>query len=201
MGSRYLYMVIASPPLGVVMVNVQFDAGSPETGAALAPPRWLVLLLGIIAVIFGVLFFIYPIPTLDLLITLLGFYWLFNGIVVLISLFTDKTGRGWKLLVSILGIVAGILVLAYPFYSAILIPTVFALIIGVEGLIIGAVYMVQGFSGAGWGTGILGILSIIFGLILIANPLVAAVGLVLLLAGLAVIGGIAAVILALQMPG
>jgi uncharacterized membrane protein HdeD (DUF308 family) len=194
-------MVIASPPLGVVMVNVQFDAGSPETGAALAPPRWLVLLLGIIAVIFGVLFFIYPIPTLDLLITLLGFYWLFNGIVVLISLFTDKTGRGWKLLVSILGIVAGILVLAYPFYSAILIPTVFALIIGVEGLIIGAVYMVQGFSGAGWGTGILGILSIIFGLILIANPLVAAVGLVLLLAGLAVIGGIAAVILALRMPG
>jgi len=183
------------------MVNEQFGAGSPETGAALAPSRWLVLLLGIIAVLFGVLFFIYPIPTLEFLILLLGFYWLFNGIVVFISLFTDKTGRGWKLLVSILGIVAGILVLAYPLYSAILIPTVFAIIIGVEGLIIGAVYLVQGFSGAGWGTGILGILSIIFGLILIANPLVAAVGLVLFLAGLAIVGGIAAIILALLMPG
>ncbi|MCK9344359.1 MAG: DUF308 domain-containing protein, partial [Massilibacteroides sp.] len=84
---------------------------------------------------------------------------------------------------------------------AILSPTVFAIIIGVEGLIIGAVYMVQGFSGAGWGTGILGILSIIFGLILIANPLVAAVGLVLLLAGLAIIGGVAAVIFAFGMKG
>ena len=201
MGSRYLYMVIASPPLGVVMVNVQFDAGSPETGAALAPPRWLVLLLGIIAVIFGVLFFIYPIPTLDLLITLLGFYWLFNGIVVLISLFSDKTGWGWKLLVGILGILAGILVLAYPFYSAILIPTIYAIIIGVEGLIIGAIYLVQGFSGEGWGAAILGILSIIFGLILIADPLIGAVALVLLLAGLAIVGGIAAVILAVRMPG
>jgi len=183
------------------MVNTQFGAGTYESGAALAPSRWLVLLLGIIAVIFGVLFFIYPIPTLEFLVILLGLYWLFNGIVALISLFTDKTGRGWKLLVGILGILAGVLVLAYPLYSAILIPTVFAIIIGVEGLIIGAVYMVQGFSGAGWGTGILGILSIIFGLVLIANPLVAALGLVLLLAGLAIVGGIAAIVVSFRLPG
>jgi uncharacterized membrane protein HdeD (DUF308 family) len=171
----------------------------PWVGTITAPPRWLVLLLGIIAILFGALFFVYPVGTLTLLIALLGFYWLFNGIVVLISLFTDKTGWGWKLLVSILGILAGILVLAYPFYSAVLIPTIFAIIIGVEGLIIGAIYLVQGISGSGWGTGILGILSIIFGLILISNPFVAAVGLVLFLAVLAVIGGIAAIILAFRM--
>jgi len=183
------------------MVNAQFGAGSPGTGAVVAPPRWLVMLLGIIAILFGVLFFVYPIQTLTLLATFLGIYWMINGIVVLITLFSDTSGRGWKLLVGILGILAGILVLTYPFYSALLIPTLFAIIIGVEGLIIGAVYTVQGFSGAGWGTGILGILSIIFGLILIANPLVAAAALVLLLAGLAIIGGIAAVILAFSMPG
>ncbi|MDD3858297.1 MAG: hypothetical protein PHP43_09660 [Methanoculleus sp.] len=40
-----------------------------------------------------------------------------------------------------------------------------------------------------------------FGLILIVNPFVAAVGLVLLLAGLAIIGGIAAIIFAIRMPG
>jgi len=105
------------------------------------------------------------------------------------------------LLVGILGILAGVLVLAYPLYSAILIPTVFALIIGVGGLIIGAIYMVQGFSGAGWGVGILGILSIIFGLVLIANPLIAALGLVLLLAGLAIVGGIAAIVVSFRLPG
>ncbi|SCL76552.1 acid-resistance membrane protein [Methanoculleus chikugoensis] len=183
------------------MANTLFGAGTYESGAALAPSRRLVLLLGVIAIIFGVLFFIYPIPTLEILVMFLGLYWLFNGIVAFIGLVTDKTGRGWKLLVGILGVLAGVLVLAYPLYSAILIPTVFAVIIGVEGLIIGAVYMVQGFSGASWGTGILGILSIIFGLVLIANPLVAAVGLVLLLAGLAIVGGIAAIVVSFRLPG
>ncbi|MDV2482773.1 hypothetical protein F8E02_12375 [Methanoculleus sp. Wushi-C6] len=183
------------------MVDTQFGAGTYESGAAMAPSRWLVLLLGVIAVIFGVLFFIYPVQTLTLLVTFLGLYWFFNGIVALIGLFTDSTGRGWKLLVGILGVLAGILVLTYPLYSAVLIPTVLAIIIGVEGLIIGAVYMVQGFSGSGWGTGILGILSIIFGLVLIANPLVAAVGLVLLLAGLAIVGGIAAIVVSFRLPG
>lgn len=183
------------------MVNTLSGAGSVESGTAMAPSRWPVLLLGILAVLFGVLFFIYPIPTLTLLVTFLGFYWLFNGIVAFIDLFRDKTGRGWKLLVAILGILAGVLVLAYPLYSAVLIPSILAIIIGVEGLIIGAVYTVQGFSGAGWGTGILGILSIIFGLVLIANPLVAAVGLVLLLAGLAIVGGIAAIVVSFRLPG
>jgi uncharacterized membrane protein HdeD (DUF308 family) len=183
------------------MVNMEFGAGASASGAVAAPPRWLVLLLGIVAILFGVLFFVYPIQTLTLLVTFLGIYWLINGIIVLVTLFSDTTGRGWKLLVGILGILAGILVLAYPIYSALLIPTVFAIIIGVQGLVIGAVYLVQGFSGGGWGTGILGILSIIFGLILIANPVVAAVALVLLLAGLAIVGGIVAIVLAWRMPG
>ncbi|MDV4342191.1 hypothetical protein HL657_03185 [Methanoculleus sp. YWC-01] len=128
-------------------------------------------------------------------------YWLANGIVVLLSLSRHKTGWGWKMLVGILGILAGILVLAYPLYSAILIPTIYAVIIGVESLVIGAIYLVQGFSSSGWGTGVLGILSIIFGLVLIADPLIGAVALVLLLAGLATFGGVSAVILAYRMPG
>ncbi len=181
--------------------DIESGAGFPETAGVAGAARWFVLLLGIIATLFGVLFFVYPIPTLTLLATVLGVYWLLNGIVVLLSLFGDKTGWGWKMLVGILGILAGVIVLIYPLYSAVLIPTVFAIIIGVEGLVIGAIYLVQGFSGNGWGTAILGILSIIFGLILIADPLIAALGLVLLLAVLAIIGGIAAIILALRMPG
>lgn len=184
------------------MINdIESGAGFPETGGAAGSARWFVLLLGIIAILFGVLFFVYPIQTLTLLATVLGIYWLANGIVVLLSLSGDKTGWGWKMLIGILGILAGVIVLIYPFYSAVLIPTIYAIIIGVEGLIIGAIYLVQGFSGGSWGTAILGVLSIIFGLILVAHPFIAALALVLLLAGLAVVGGIAAVILALRMPG
>jgi len=78
-------------------------------------------------------------------------------------------------------------------------PTLLAIIIGVEGLIIGAVQLARGLGGAGWGAGILGIVSIIFGLILVANPFVAALALVVVLAVLAIIGGCAAIIIALRM--
>jgi hypothetical protein len=44
-------MVAVSPPHGVIMVNTQFGAGTYESGAAMAPSRWLVLLLGGIAAI------------------------------------------------------------------------------------------------------------------------------------------------------
>lgn len=181
--------------------DIESGAGSLDTGGAAGSARWFVLFLGIIAILFGVLFFVYPIPTLTLLATSLGIYWLANGVVVLLSLSRHKTGWGWKMLVGILGILAGVIVLIYPLYSAVLVPTIYAIIIGVEGLVIGAIYLVQGFSGEGWGTAVLGILSIIFGLILIAHPLIAALAFVLLIAVLAIIGGIAAVILALRMPG
>ncbi len=123
-----------------------------------------------------------------------------NGIFVLASLYSDRSDRGWKMLVGVLGLLAGILVLAYPLYSTILIPTFLAVVIGVEGLIIGAVQLARGLSGAGWGAGILGIVSIIFGLILIANPLIAALALLVILAILAIVGGVLAIILAFRMP-
>ncbi|MDN7012163.1 hypothetical protein FGW20_03710 [Methanoculleus sp. FWC-SCC3] len=184
------------------MVNgIESGADFPETGAVAGSARWFVLLLGIIAFLFGVLFFVYPIPTLTLLATILGIYWLVNGVVVLFSLSRDKTGWGWKMLIGILGILGGVIVLIYPFYSAVLVPTIYAIIIGVEGLVIGAIYLMQGFSGEGWGTAVLGILSIIFGLILVAHPFIAALAFVMLLAVLAVVGGVAAIVLALRMPG
>ena len=107
--------------------------------------------------------------------------------------------RWLVLLQGIVALALGILFLAYPLYSTILLPTLLAIIIGVEGLIIGAVQLARGLSGAGWGAGILGIVSIIFGLILIANPFVAALALVVILAILAIIGGCAAIIVALRM--
>ncbi|KLK89103.1 hypothetical protein SZ63_01230 [Methanoculleus sediminis] len=181
--------------------GIESGAGFPETGGAAGSARWFVLLLGIVAILFGVLFFVYPIPTLTFLATVLGIYWLANGVVVLLSLSRDKTGWGWKMLVGILGILAGVIVLIYPLYSAVLIPTIYAIVIGVEGLVIGAIYLVQGFSGEGWGTAILGIISIIFGLILVVHPFIAALAFVLLIAVLAIIGGIAAIVFALRMPG
>src|SRR5512138_3266933 len=88
-----------------------------------ATPWWIVLLGGIVALVFGVVLVIWPEATLMLLVTLVGIYWLVAGILAILDAFSAREGRGWKVFSGFLGILAGIVVLAYPYYSAILLPT------------------------------------------------------------------------------
>lgn len=182
------------------MANASFGFGSSRLTAPVPLPRWLVLLQGIVAVALGILLLAYPIGILIVLTVFLGIYWMINGIFILVSLYTNRSDRRWKMFVAALGILAGILVLTYPLYSAVLLPTSLAIIIGAMGLIIGIVHLVRGFAGAGMGAGIIGIVSIIFALILIANPFLAALALVMIIAVLAIIGGALAIVFALRMP-
>ena len=70
---------------------------------------------------------------------------------------------------GVLGIVAGIFVMRHPIASAVAIPAFLVLFLGIQGLITGIISLVMAFKGGGWGAGILGAISIIFGIILIAN--------------------------------
>src|SRR5690242_6668938 len=86
-------------------------------------PWWVVLLEGIAGVIIGICLLISPGMTTLVLVQFLGFYWLFCGILSLVSLFVDRTAWGWKLVGGILGIIAGLIVIRHPLWSAVLIPT------------------------------------------------------------------------------
>ncbi len=57
------------------------------------------------------------------------------------------------------------------------------------------------FKGGGWGAGIIGILLIIFGCIILANPVVSVLMLPYILGGFGIIGGIAAIIGAFMLKG
>ncbi|MFV1858317.1 MAG: HdeD family acid-resistance protein [Anaerolineales bacterium] len=162
-------------------------------------PWWLVLVQGIAAIIIGVLLLIEPRMTTAVLVQVMGIYFLVAGIVNLVSLFVDRTAWGWKLVLGILGIIAGLMIIQYPLWSSFLIPATIALILGIEGLIFGVVGLVQAFQGAGWGAGILGVLTIIFGILLILNPVIAGLALPFVLGIFAVFGGILALVAAFQM--
>jgi uncharacterized membrane protein HdeD (DUF308 family) len=162
-------------------------------------PWWLVLIQGIVALILGIALLFWTGPTLLVLVTFVGAYWLISGIFGIISIFIDRSHMVRKLLVGILRIVAGIAVLAYPLYSAIFLPALLAIFVGVLGLIMGVVELFAAFSGAGWGRGILGILSIILGLLILANPVISAVTLIWLVAACAIVGGIIAIVFAFRL--
>jgi len=162
-------------------------------------PWWLVLIQGIVALILGIALLFWTGPTLLVLVTFVGAYWFISGIFGIISIFIDRSHMVRKLLVGILGLVAGIAVLAYPLYSTILLPALLATFIGVLGLIMGAVELFAAFSGAGWGRGILGILSIILGILILSNPVISAITLIWLIASCAIVGGIIAIVFAFRL--
>jgi uncharacterized membrane protein HdeD (DUF308 family) len=162
-------------------------------------PWWLVLIEGIASVIVGAFLLFKPGMTLILLIQVMGIFWLIGGIFRLIGIFMDKSMWGWKLVGGIIGILAGISVLSYPLWSTVMVPTVFVIVIGVQGLIMGVVTLIMAFKGGGWGPGILGALSIIFGFILLANPLAGAVVLPFVAGIYGLIGGIATIVIAFKL--
>jgi uncharacterized membrane protein HdeD (DUF308 family) len=164
------------------------------TGGDTTYPWWLVLLEGIFAAIFGLLLLIAPGSTLVFLVQVLGFYLLIYGVFRIVSMFIDSSLWGLKLAVGIVGIIAGIAMLEHPLWSAIAVPTYLVYIIGFVAILQGIVGLIQAFQGGGWGAGILGILAIIFGIILVLNPLIGVVALPIVLGGFMLAGGIAAVV-------
>jgi len=155
-------------------------------------PWWLILLGGIVSIVLGILLLTVPVKTVVALVFVLGFYWIISGIFTLVGMFIDHTAWGWKLFTGILSIIAGIVVLRYPLISAVTIPQIIVLLLGIQGLVVGVVMLIMAFKGGGWGSGILGVLSIIFGLILVANfsSLASAAALVWVAAIFLIIGGI-----------
>jgi len=168
-------------------------------------PWWLMLIDGILVFVVGaILLFASPAAKVDVymfLVWALGFYWIFRGILDIVSMFIDRTAWGWKLLIGIVSIVAGGYIIAYPVASALALPKVFILVMGIWGLMYGIILLIMAFQGGGWGAGILGVLGIIFGFILMSNYYAPGMGLAMLwtMAVFALIGGIVMVVQAFRL--
>jgi uncharacterized membrane protein HdeD (DUF308 family) len=162
-------------------------------------PWWVVLIEGIAAIILGILLLINPGSTTVLIIQFLGIYWFIDGIMSIVRIFIDKTAWGWKLFSGIIGILAGMAIIQYPLWATVLVPTVMVWLFGFFGIIIGVIGLIQAFQGAGWGAGILGVLSILFGIVLLANPVVGALALPWIFGFLGIVGGIAALVMAFRL--
>jgi uncharacterized membrane protein HdeD (DUF308 family) len=162
-------------------------------------PWWLVLLEGIIAAIFGFLLLIAPGSTTYFLVQALGFYLLIDGVLRVVSIFIDHSLWGLKLVLGILGLIAGIVVLQHPLWSAFAVPTYLVYFVGFLAMLQGFGGLFQAFKGGGWGGGILGVLTIFIGLILVLNPLIGLVALPFVLGGFMLAGGIAAIVVSFRL--
>jgi uncharacterized membrane protein HdeD (DUF308 family) len=160
---------------------------------ALAANWWLVLLRGIAGIVFGILAFAWPGLTLLTLIFLYGAYALIDGTCALISVFTGRAKPApawWLIVVGLCGLAAGVVAFTYPGLTAI----VLVLLIGawaiVHGVfeIIGAIQLRKEIDNE-WMLILAGVISVIFGVIIIAAPGAGALGLVWVIGAYSIVFG------------
>jgi uncharacterized membrane protein HdeD (DUF308 family) len=151
---------------------------TPLAGAilgTLAENWWPLLLRGLAAIAFGVIAFFWPAITLVALTYLWGAYALADGIIALGAAFgargVDAGPRWWLGISGVVGIVAGIIAFAYTGMTALVLLTfiaVWAIIIGVLQLF--AAVRMRDVLNNEWWLILSGLISIAFGVVLIAWP-------------------------------
>lgn len=165
------------------------NAMSFETHRA---PWWLGVIGGAINIILGILLLTTPVKTVLVMVLVLGYYWVFSGIFTLVHMFVDRQAWGWKLFSGVVSLLAGIFILRYPLIGAVAIPAMVILFLGIQGIIVGAISLLMSFKGGGWAAAIMGLLSLIFGLVLVANfaNLTTIVSLIWIVAIFSLVGGV-----------
>ena len=164
---------------------------------------WVIALRGVIAIAFGVLAFAQPELTLRVLVTLVGVYFLADGLSLLVSYVRgDPEARraGWSVaLMGVLGIVAGVVALLWPDITAIALLALVAIWAILTGAfqVVAAIRLRREIQGELL-MAIGGILSIAFGVYLLASPSDGLVSLVWLVGFWAIVFGITQVLLGLR---
>jgi uncharacterized membrane protein HdeD (DUF308 family) len=159
-------------------------------------PWWVVLIWGILALLIGIMFLTTAAVTTVVFITLLGAFWFVGGIFSLASLAVDRSQMGWKIVLAILNMIVGIIILSYPLYSTLLLLEFFVIFIGIWACITGGAHLYQAFATKDAGNGLLGVFSLIFGILLLAFPIVSIAILPFIAGAFCLIVGIATVIVA-----
>jgi len=166
---------------------------------------WLLVLRGVFAVAFGILAFVKPDITLAALVLVFGAYALINGLFTLgVTMRAPKgmPGKGMLVLLGLLGVAAGVLTFFYPGITALSLLIVIAWWAILTGIfeIAAAVKLRQELSNE-WLLILSGVLSVAFGVLLIAKPNAGALSIIWLIGVYAVFYGILLLTLAFRLKG
>jgi uncharacterized membrane protein HdeD (DUF308 family) len=170
---------------------------------ALAKNWWLLLLRGIASIVFGVLAFAWPGLTLVTLVLFYGAFALVDGVIALVAAFSGGAKplpTWWLVIVGLLGIAAGIVTFVMPGITALLLIIFIGAWALVHGIfeIIGAIQLRKEIDNE-WMLIFSGVVSVLFGLIVLIAPGAGALGLVWVIAAYSIVFGISFVALAFRL--
>lgn len=171
---------------------------------ALAQNWWVFLLRGILAIVVGVLAFVWPGITLVSLVLLFGIYAAADGILAIASAITGHTPmpRWWLAVVGIAGLAAAFMAFTQPGLTLtvlLIVIAVWAIVFGVME-IVGAIQLRKEIQNE-WFLVLSGIAAVIFGGILLFRPGLGTLALIFTFGTFAVVEGLLLIGFAIRLRG
>jgi uncharacterized membrane protein HdeD (DUF308 family) len=166
---------------------------------------WVPVIRGICGIIFGLIAFAYPGLTLAMLVIFFGAWVLVDGVFRVVGAIAGRASDpdwGFLLVVGILGIIVGLLTFHAPGITAlalIIYIAAWALMIGSTEIAL-AIKLHKEITGE-WLLILMGLLSIVFAVMLLWNPLPGALAVLWLIASYAIVLGVLAIIFGFRLRG
>jgi uncharacterized membrane protein HdeD (DUF308 family) len=155
--------------------------------------RTMVLFRGIAAVLFGILTLVWPKLSLAVLVLLFGVFAVVSGITAVAAALRNREEQGWGFLLfeGILGILAGVVALVWPGATALAflyLLAAWAILTGILELVAPLAFPMRG------GRAVLmvlaGLLSVVFGILIAAQPAAGLLAVVWLIGVYAIVFGV-----------
>jgi len=174
-------------------MSTVLEQAQQMTEAAFTRVRWALGLSGALSVALGIAILVWPDISLDALVILFGAYAFARGIVGIGAALSGAAGksRGWLVLSSLAGIAVGVIVFVWTDISALALLYViasYAIVIGV--VTIGGAFWLSLDDGDSVLLALTGFVSILFGIVMFAEPGAGALALLALIAAYSLITGI-----------
>lgn len=171
---------------------------------ALARNWWAIAIRGVLGILFGLVALFLPGATMLSLVLLFAAYVFVDGIFAIVSAVrAARVGERWGLLVleGVVDIATAVIAALWPGITVIafvLLIAAWAILSG--GLMLGAAFRLSGFDGRGWLI-LGGLVSLVYGAVLIIAPIIGAVVLTWWLGAYALIFGVALLVFGFRLRG
>lgn len=179
-----------------------YKARCDALSEVLADSWWAVGLRGILGILFGLICLLTPGIAIEVFVILFAAYMLVDGVFAIASgIKAARNGERWGLLIleGIVDLAAGLVAVLWPAITLIALIWIVAIWAIVSGaLMLGAAFTLKLDHGRWW-LALGGIASLIFGVLLVIQPLIGAVVLTLWIGAYALVFGIFLLVLAFQL--
>jgi uncharacterized membrane protein HdeD (DUF308 family) len=169
----------------------------------LARNWWMVALRGAVAILFGIVAIAWPEITVGVFVALFGAFALVGGIFAIVAAFSaPDTDRLWHVAEGVLGILVGVIAWVWPGLTALSLLyfiAAWALVTGVME-IVAAIRLRRHITNE-WMLALGGVLSVLFGILLLFRPRESAIALVVVIGIYAIIFGAILLVLAFRLRG